>query len=260
MMNLAFDPAARPILDLLVRDLPPVLGRDLIGLYLYGSAVSGGFDTGVSDVDLVAVTNRGVDALDLDGLDRAHRSVVDRHPEWSDRLEILYVERAALASPETSDARLAVISPGEPFHAAGPASDWLQNWYLLRKTGVVLEGPPVSEVIATITRDAFIAAVLRYVQYLRGKPYSDLDSGAVAYSVLSMCRALTTVRTGQPCSKQEGAAWARGLMPDKAWIIDAALARRLSLGTTGFDDNRIRSAAITLIDSLADRVYAEREP
>jgi predicted nucleotidyltransferase len=257
-MSLDSQPTVRTILDVLVTDLRPVLGGDLIGLYLYGSTVTGGFDPGVSDVDLVAVTRAGPNELDLNGLDRVHRSVVDRHPEWADRLEILYVDRAALASPETNGAQLAVISPGEPFHVTGPASDWLQNWYLLRETGIALIGPPASEVVPSISRHAFINAVVHYVEYLRTKPISELGPGALAYSVLSVCRALTTVRAGRLCSKQEGAAWVREQMRDWAWLIDLALACRLSGGTKGFDDDRTHSAAIRLIELLADQVIAER--
>jgi len=61
------------LLDALTAAIRGVLGDDLVGLYLYGSAVSGGFDAGVSDLDLAAVTGPEVEALDLAGLERLHR-------------------------------------------------------------------------------------------------------------------------------------------------------------------------------------------
>jgi len=93
--------------------LRSALGGDLLGLYLYGSAVSGGFDAGVSDVDLLAVTSRDVDEADIAGIEALHRLIVDRHPEWDDRLEVVYVGRQTLAVFRTGGS-LAVISPGEP--------------------------------------------------------------------------------------------------------------------------------------------------
>ena len=39
------------LLDELVADIRGVIGDDLLGLYLYGSAVTGGFDPGASDID-----------------------------------------------------------------------------------------------------------------------------------------------------------------------------------------------------------------
>ena len=249
VMPREYDPALDQVLSPLVTALRDVLGDDLIGLYLYGSAVSGGFDPGVSDLDLVAITRRPVGDLDLSGLDRVHRKVVDRDLGWSDRLEIVYVARGTLAGGAGSRDPLAVISPGEPFHVTGPASDWLQNWYLARETGISLFGPPAAEVMPRVSRADFLAAVSRYLEYLRGH-------GALPYAVLSACRAVRTLETGIQCSKQEGAAWVRERMPEWAWLIDAALACRLSGGAVGFDDARTREAAGRFVDLLA--VTAQR--
>src|SRR5450756_1549996 len=109
----------RPAADFvaaLVSEIQGVLGDDLVGLYLYGSSVTGGFDPGVSDIDLVAVTSPEVGALDLAGFEQMQHAFVSRYPEWGDRLEIVYVGRATLQSFRTSPGSLAVISPGEPFH------------------------------------------------------------------------------------------------------------------------------------------------
>ena len=151
----------------LVDDLRLVLGTDLVALYLYGSVVSGGFDPGVSDLDLVAVTRRAVVDLDLALLDAVHRRVIERDAQWTNRLEIVYVAESTLAGP-IGDDPVAVISPGEPFHLSGPASDWRQNWYLVRETGMALVGPPPDELIASISQEEFLRAVRAYLEYLRG--------------------------------------------------------------------------------------------
>src|SRR5439155_21095536 len=78
-------PAEPPILEPLVTDIRGRLGEDLVGLYLYGSAVTGGFDPGVSDVDLMAVTAREVENLDMAGLEAMHRDLLRHHPDWKDR-------------------------------------------------------------------------------------------------------------------------------------------------------------------------------
>ena len=248
-MPRAYDPVLDQVLAPLLTDLRGLLGDDLIGLYLYGSAVSGGFEPRVSDLDLVAIVRRSVADLDLSGLDRVHRKVVARDPDWSDRLEIVYVARGALAGGAGSPDLLAVISPGEPFHVTGPASGWLQNWYLARETGISLFGPPAPEVMPPVSHADFLAAVSQYLEYLRGQ-------SAPPYAVLSACRAVRTLETGVQCSKLEGAAWMRERMPEWAWLIDAALACRLSGGAVGFDDVRTRKAAGRFVDLLA--VTAQR--
>jgi hypothetical protein len=243
-MSGPYDPSLRPVLLPLMDDLRDALGDGLLGLYLYGSAVSGGFDQGVSDIDLVSVTRRRVEELDLNELDRVHRRVTERDESWADRLEIVYVADGTLSELVGGDA-VAVISPGEPLHVTGPASGWLQNWFLVRETGIALVGPPASDVIAPISRAEFLAAVKAYLEYLRG-----IDS--LGYAVLSACRALCTLHTGEPCSKQEGAAFGRAQMPEWTSLIDLAVSSRLSKGMSGFENPGTRAAARRFVNLLAD--------
>jgi hypothetical protein len=239
-MTGSYDAALRPILAPLTNDLREVLGEDLVGLYLYGSAVSGGFDNGASDLDLVAVTKPAVKDLNLGQLDAVHRRVVERDSSWQDRLEVVYVARSTLTGLVGQDP-VAVISPGEPFHVTGPASDWLQNWYLVRETGVSLAGGPANDVIAPISRAAYLAAIRGYLGYLRGAEPS-------SYGVLSACRALRTLETGAPCSKQEAAAWMRDRRPEWAWLIDAALEDRRRRGKSGFGADATGTAAHRFVE------------
>lgn len=243
------------LLDALVSGICGVLGDDLVALYLYGSSVSGGFDPGISDVDLVAVTSPEIEAIDLPGLGRMHHGLVSRYPDWKDRIEVVYLSRATLESFRTSAGALAVISPGEPFHVRDDrASEWLQNWYLLRETGVCLYGLDPAAIVPPIAWTEFVAATVRYADEVRNRSRVGAGRGALAYTILTMCRALRTVRLGAAGSKQEGAAWICGRMPEWAWLVDAALECRQSQGTIGFADEASRAAAETFIRLVADEI------
>jgi predicted nucleotidyltransferase len=249
------EPSVDALLEGLVARIRAVLGDDLVGVYLYGSYVSGGFDPGVSDVDLVVVTSSKPEELDLEGLGRVHDAFVSANPDWNDRLEIVYVSRAALGSFRTSAARLAVISPGEPFHLREDrVVEWLQNWYLIRETGVVLDGPPAASLVPPIAMAEFVAAAARYADQISRQSLRDASPGARAYAVVTISRALRTVETQAHASKHEGAAWARERMPEWAWLIDEALRCRLSKGTLGFDDERSRAGAEEFIAEVAARI------
>jgi predicted nucleotidyltransferase len=249
------------LLETLVSSIHAALGDDVVGAYLYGSYVSGGFDPGVSDVDLVAVTARDADQLDLDGLERVHDEFASAHPDWVDRIEVVYIGRAALRSFRTSAARLAVISPGEPFHLRDErVVEWLQNWYLIRETGVVLFGPPAASLVPPISMAEFVAAAARYADQISHQSLVEATAGARAYAVLTICRALRTVETGTHGSKQEGAAWARERMPEWAWLIDAALRCRLSRGAEDFDDERTRAGADEFVALVAARIRSSAAP
>ncbi|MGD0247593.1 MAG: aminoglycoside adenylyltransferase domain-containing protein [Candidatus Limnocylindrales bacterium] len=237
----------------LTEGLRSALGADLVALYLYGSAVSGGFDVGASDVDLLAVTSRDASENDLARVSAFHRLIVDRHPEWDDRLEVVYVGRETLTSFRAGGF-LAVISPGEPPHVRDGVELWLQNFYIVRETGVTLFGPDATTMIPAISRPEFMAAITRYAREVRGRSLRDATPGARAYGVLTMCRALCEIRTERPCSKQEGAAWVRSRMPEWARLIDAAERCRLSRGRVGFADDETLVAAEDFIRLLDDEI------
>lgn len=251
----ADDPVPDALLERLVTDLRAVLRADLVGIYLYGSYVSGGFDPGVSDLDLVAVVAPQVAAIDLRGLGGMHRDFVSRYPAWSDRIEIVYVARAALWSLRTSPGPLAVISPGEPFHLRNErVVEWLQNWYLVRETGVLLYGPNAAAIVPPIAWTEFVAAAVHYADEIRHQSFDEAAPGALAYAVLTVCRALRTVRTQTHGSKQEAAAWTREQMPQWTWLIDIALGCRLPRGATGLADVQARAAAVRFIGLVADQI------
>jgi aminoglycoside adenylyltransferase-like protein/nucleotidyltransferase-like protein len=246
------------VVEALTAEIKATLGEQLLGLYLYGSYVRGGFDPDVSDVDLLAVTADEVQRLDLPALEQMHADFVRRHPEWSDRLDVIYIGRRTLDSFRTNQGSLAVISPGEPFHVTSDVVDWLMNWYHVLEGGVTLFGPEPSELIPPITWEEFAAAVARYVEWFRSEIAAGRGAGYRAYAVLSTCRALYAVRNGRPASKQEAAAWTKERTPDWAWLIDAALRARLAYGR-GFDDPRTLAAANAFIDQVAEGLGSAKE-
>jgi Domain of unknown function (DUF4111)/Nucleotidyltransferase domain len=245
------------VAETLATGIHGVLGDGLVGIYLTGSAVTGGFDPGVSDLDLVVVTADAADRIDLLTLGMLHREFVRGRPEWTDRIEAVYVGQATLRSFRTSIDRLAVISPGEPLHLRDDAALlWLQNWYLIREKGVPLIGPAASEIVPPITWREFVDATARYAVELAARIDREGSPGGLAYALLTTSRASMTVRTDRHVSKQEAADWARARMPESAGLIEAALRCRRSGGTVGFDDPPTQAAARTLIRRLAAEIEA----
>jgi predicted nucleotidyltransferase len=249
------------LLNALVSGIDGVLGDDLIAVWLFGSSVTGDFDPEVSDVDLVAVTSSRIESIYLSGLERMHQCLAGRFPDWEDRVEVVYISRGALESFQTSVGGLAVISPGEPFHVRDDRlSEWLQTWYLVRETGVSLYGPAPTAIVPPITKTEFIAAIAHYADELRDRSRAGVHGGAIAYAVLTMCRALLTVRLERIKSKQEAAAWARERMPEWAWLIDAAAQCRRSRGAIGFEDAASRAGAEIFIALVADEISGHGQP
>src|SRR6476469_2135867 len=93
-----------------------MLGARLVGLYLYGSLATDGFEPGISDVDLLAATEGDVTPADLKRLENMHVGIIGRYPAWDDRIEGVYYSVDALGGFKERRSPIAVISPGEPLH------------------------------------------------------------------------------------------------------------------------------------------------
>ena len=205
------------------------LGDRLVGLYLYGSVATDGFEPGISDVDLLAATDGEVTADDLEHLEKMHAELVRRFPAWDDRIEVIYYSVEALGSYKQRRSPIAVISPGEPFHTIEADKEWLLNWYFVQDYGITLFGPSPRTFIDPISKDEFIRAVVHHAhQWPEWMPNTRHSRPYQSYAVLTMCRSLYTYKHGQQVSKKQAAHWAQKELPQWATLIQAALEWRLT--------------------------------
>jgi predicted nucleotidyltransferase len=200
-----------------------ILCQKLAGLYLYGSLVAGDFDYEISDIDLLAATGGVIDEKEFAALEQMHDDLVEKNPQWKGRLEIAYVSLEALKTFKSKKTRIANISPGEPFHFLKAGRDWLLNWYFVRESGVTLFGAPPETIIAPISKREFIDAVreqaaerAKRVELAKpSRPYQ-------AYLIMTLCRALYAVETGEQASKRRAALWVKEKFPEYGALIENA--------------------------------------
>jgi predicted nucleotidyltransferase len=219
----SWDPEVSELLSRLTQRQEHVLGDDLLGSYVFGSVATGDFEPGVSDVDTVTVLRGDPTSDQLTALGRLHQEIVEDMPAWGDRVEVVYLSSRALETVRTASSPAARISPGEPFHAIEVDYRWLIDWYQLREVGIALRGPSISSFVSEIPHSEYVDAVREHLVTWRDS-LDDLESrGDQAYAILSMCRGLRTVRTGEHVSKREAARWASEEFPEHADLIRDAL-------------------------------------
>jgi hypothetical protein len=228
------------------------LGARLRGLYLYGSLVTGDFDSETSDVDVLAVTDGPLDAAELARLDAVHSVLVERHPAWLDRMEIAYIGAAGIADFPLVRPLVALISPGEPFHTKRAGYEWLLNWHVVRTHGVTLLGPRPATFIPEITAGELRAAVRLQAQDWREYVHSARHPGFQAFAVFTACRALYTDRHGEVASKIASARWAREEFPEWADLIDRALVLRSLGGQDGVAEMADLARTARFVHAVAD--------
>ena len=254
-------PDVNALLETLIARMQAVLGEKLVGVYLYGSLVTGGYSQGVSDVDLLAAITSDLSEAEFAALEKMHHGVIAHFPDWGDRVEIAYLSRHGLRTFKSQRSAIAVISPGEPFNLKTAGRDWLMNWYLVREGGVALFGPPPQEVIVPISSGERMECVREHALAWPMWVKDANHLGSQAYAILTLCRALYTVTTGGHVSKQAAAEWAMDALPEWAPLIQNALAWRLA----SRDDAPDVDATATLdetrrfVQDVADRIRKLQE-
>ncbi len=215
------------ILHQLTAGLCSTLRDNLVGVYLYGSLITGDFDASTSDLDLVVVLREPLDEARFEALQRLHANVIKGRPEWQDRLELAYISQRGLRRFRSETSTIGIISPGELFHMIQAGSDWLISWYALREDGVALLGPPIESLVDPISARDYLRAVQEHIE-----SYRDMDTGAanaatLSYATLTVARGLFTLCHGQPTSKIKAAAWVQEIFPHWSPLIQLALAWRV---------------------------------
>jgi hypothetical protein len=219
------EPEADALLPVLTAGIRAALEPQprLLGLYLYGSLTAGDFTPGVSDIDLLAVTDGPITEDVIAHLQPMHTEIEALFPLWRDRIEVIYVPRHALATFRTQFSEIGVISPGEPLHILSAGIDWLMNWHQVRHGGEVVIGPPAETYVPDTTVQEYVAAVRDHAAAF-GEWMPEMRSAhQQSYAVLTLCRALYTVRHGHGTSKADAAAWLAAEMLQYAPLLEQAL-------------------------------------
>ncbi|HEX6731983.1 MAG TPA: aminoglycoside adenylyltransferase domain-containing protein [Pyrinomonadaceae bacterium] len=208
----------------LTRQLPLLLGRNLVGIYLYGSVTNSAFNPNTSDVDCIVVTKRDVTDAQFRKLDRWLTETAQSN-SWMPRSQIIFLIRDEVLTMN-SKACLYQFGVLKRTGSDGNPIIWLD--YL--RSGKVLFGPPPESFLPKITEEILLEALKRELGYLRQEiietPNSEWRDVPMyrAYAVLTVCRILYSFNKGEIVSKSTAAKWAIRNLPGR-WreIIEQAL-------------------------------------
>ncbi len=244
------------ILDRLLDGHRRIFGDKLVGFYLYGSLVWGDFDIASSDIDTLCVIASEITHEEMKLLDRLHVEIANQNPLFRDRIEVHYASRYGLKYVREFPSKMGNISPGEPLHIIDASIDWLVEWYCVQEYAITLFGVDKSEVIPYIDKSEFIQQTCNYarsfkerIQESKGNPYSQ------AYIILTLCRALYTLKNGEQISKPGAARWAADFLPEYRELITHALAWRRERKLTDPSSLETYTMAKQFTDEMIERFF-----
>jgi predicted nucleotidyltransferase len=220
------------ILGLLFSHVQEIVGRQFIGMYLFGSLANGDFDEH-SDIDVLIVTDGGISESTFAALKEMHRMLNGIDSPWALQIEASYIPQTALRRFDPTDKLHPHMDRGgeETLHWMSHESDWIIQRHILRQRGIVIHGPDLQSLIDPVSPDELrraVAAVLPlWSQPILADSSVIKKRGYQSYCVLTLCRMLYTLKHGEILSKPEAAKWALTNM-DPKWkpLIERALIGR----------------------------------
>lgn len=210
-----------------------LLGDAMVGLYLDGSLALGDFDEH-SDVDFVAVTRRRISQQTFLRLQAMHRELAQLDSPWAVQHEGSYLSLRELRRYDPTQASHPNIErgAGEILKWATHDATWNVHRHVLRERGIIVAGPSPAELVDPIDFDELRIHMRRCMQDWPGVivryPHQPISSrGYQSYIVLTLCRMLCTIQTGDIRSKPAAVRWAQQRF-GAAWadhIADAWIGR-----------------------------------
>ncbi len=245
----------------LARELETVLGDNFIGLYVQGSIALGAFDP-YSDVDFLIAVHEDIPNATVPALEAAHRRVYDSGSRPAQHLEGSYFPAAILRHDDPPRTPLLYLDNGSrSLERSLHDNDLVVRW-ITREHGITVTGPAPNTLIDPVPPQALKDEMRHEIHAWS----ADIFSGAwsalptiwgQAFAVVSFCRMLHTVHTGEVYSKPDSVQWALQHLPE-CWhtlIREAQAARPVTYtrGKEPVDDPQKADDARAFIRYLLNR-------
>jgi len=228
-------PELREVLTIFVAEVQAELVENLVGSYLVGSLASGDFDSD-SDVDFLVVINTELTPANTQNLQDIQRKIhqMDCYPAR-------HLEGSYVTLRDLNDWHIVGKKKLYYFDNGSTSYEWSMhdnNWHvrwILRERGIPLIGPEPETLLPPIPIDelreevkASMHIIKQFFEESLDQPLNFFNSQfGQSFVVLTCCRILHTLHTGEVQSKKAGAIWAQQAV-DPTWrnFIERAWADR----------------------------------
>lgn len=226
-----------------------ILGNNLVGVYLHGSAAMGCFNWKKSDLDIILIIEGDISDIVKMELMRHVVSLNEEAPEKGFELSIVkreYCDPFIYPTPyelhfSVGHLKWFLDDPIDYVEKMkGTDKDLAAHFTIIRKYGIVLCGEEISKVFGAVTEDDYIDSILYDIEDACGKILEN-----PVYFTLNLCRVLAYLRERKVLSKKAGGEWGHVALPNRIHgVIRDAL--------HSYETDSAMSAAPEILSDFAD--------
>ena len=232
-----------------------ILGENLVGIYLHGSAVMGCFNSQKSDLDFIIVirepVSNAVKSAYMDMIVKLNRQAPAKGIELS-------IVRENVCSPfvyptpfelHFSIAHLNWYQTDpddyvEKMH--GTDSDLAAHFTIIYHRGRTLYGKAICDVFAKVSREHYFDSIWGDIENAQEEITAN-----PTYIILNLCRVLAYSKENRILSKLEGGKWGLENVPEKyAELISGALDEYTADHSIKFDETRAKEYAEYMMEQI----------
>jgi len=222
------------LLSELVFGARSILTDNFVGGYAHGSLATGDFDQ-YSDVDFLILTRAELTEDQVNDLQTLHARIRGVGPRFSDKLEGSYFPITRIVDYANTANKLWYLQNGHGKLTPDSHDDTLVVRWVLRERGIAVDGPNPKTLMPPIPEDGLkleVMSTLRAIPaFIIEEPKDALHFWnrmfGQSFAVLTCCRILHTVATGEVNSKKKAVEWAEtGVDPKWSGLIQRAWANR----------------------------------
>ncbi|MCR5459688.1 MAG: DUF4111 domain-containing protein [Acetatifactor sp.] len=233
-----------------------ILGDNLTGVYLHGSAVMGCYNPEKSDVDLIVVVN---DSLSDDVKRKFMDMIMTLNDEGPAKgIEMSIVRKAdcnPYLYPTPFELHFSAMHVGwyrdnpEDYikKMKGTDADLAAHFTIIQKRGKRLYGAPIDEVFAIVPQADYVDSIWNDI--------ADAEEEITdhpTYLTLNLARVLAYLKDGLVLSKKEGGEWALNNVPDSYHrLIKAALSEYAGAMDLSYDAELAKDYAGYMVGEIA---------
>jgi len=203
------------LINNIIENYKTILNDNLVGIYLHGSYVMGGFNPNISDIDFLVVLEEDID----DSVKKNLINVLLENDKYSPAkgLEMSIMKVSDTLSPsKPTPFVLHYSNYHKPKYIKEPDyicsgeddPDLLAHLTIIKSRGICVHGTPIKNVFGFVPIQYYLDAIMYDIDDARNG-IDDLHE----YYVLNLCRSLYYLKEGAISSKAEGGEWAKNNLP-----------------------------------------------